>query len=38
MSTIKVRQAGFHDVMCTEDSFRDAFADLVGRGVLPDLT
>ncbi len=37
VSTIKVRQAGFHDVMRTEDSFADALEDLLARGVLPSL-
>lgn len=37
VSTVKVRQAGFHEVMDTEASFADAFAELVARGVLPEM-
>ncbi|MGE5596672.1 MAG: SDR family oxidoreductase [Hyphomicrobiales bacterium] len=34
-STIKARQAGFHDCMDTEDMFRQQFASLQERGVIP---
>jgi hypothetical protein len=34
-STIKGRQAGFHDCLDTEDMFRQQFASLQARGVIP---
>ena len=34
-STIKVRQAGFHECMDTEDMFRAQFERLQARGVIP---
>ncbi|WP_415394507.1 hypothetical protein ACMTN4_01830 (plasmid) [Rhodococcus globerulus] len=34
-STVKLRRAGFGEVMHTEDSFRDAFQDLIDRKILP---
>lgn len=35
LSTIKLRQAGFHACQDTEDMFRETFADLRARRILP---
>jgi nucleoside-diphosphate-sugar epimerase len=35
-STIKIRQAGFHEVCDTEESYRFWLADLAARRILPD--
>jgi hypothetical protein len=38
VSTIKLRQAGFTEVMDTEDSFRHWLQDLIDRKILPPAT
>jgi len=35
VSTIKLRQAGFSDCIDTEDMFRELFAQLVAKRILP---
>lgn len=38
LSTIKLRQAGFHEVCDTEDMFRHWLGDLIERNILPPRT